>query len=313
MAYIDIERSPLKGLKKVNVTSDFGYRKFTYKDPSGKTVIVEGHHSGIDLTPKADVVPIAPGKITGVRKTIRGYDIANPSGNYVTIYHGNNSYSTYCHLDFGSIKVGLGEIVDTNTTIGSTKIKTTGHSTGLHLHFGIKVNGKYVDPKPYLRGQKELVQSDNSSEDINLPINYIIVKNDTLSALAKRYYGNGNKKHYEIIAKANNIKNPNMIKIGRKIVIPALTVVSPKPIEQPKPVEPKPISTTIKEQQFQVGDEVQIIAPGNASSWGRLGTAHGIGWTRKVKRIFVDRPFPYQVGNLNGITGYYKSIALKKV
>lgn len=309
MGQIDIKNSPLKGLTKVNVTSDFGYRKFTYTDPNGKKVTVEGHHSGIDLTPGTDIVPIAPGKVTGLRKTIRGYDVANASGNYVTIFHGNNSYSTYCHLDFGSIKVELGQQVDTNTVIGATKTKTTGHSTGLHLHFGIKVNGSYVDPKPYLRGEKRLIESDNVPSGIKLPTTYLIVKGDTLSSIAKRYYGVGDKKHYELIANANGIKNPNIIRVGAKITIPALTEA---PKEEPK-VEVKPIvNEPIKPQQLQVGDTVEILAPGNGSSWGRLGSAYGIGWTRFVKRIYVDRPFPYQVGNANGTTGYYKATALKK-
>ena len=47
---------------------------------------------------------------------------------------------------------------------------------------------------------------------------YTIAKGDTLYGIAKKYYGNGNR--YPEIAKANGIKNPNIIHVGQKIIIP---------------------------------------------------------------------------------------------
>jgi LysM repeat protein len=47
---------------------------------------------------------------------------------------------------------------------------------------------------------------------------YTVVKGDTLWAIAKRYYGDGNR--YPEIARANNIENPNLIYIGQKLLIP---------------------------------------------------------------------------------------------
>lgn len=47
---------------------------------------------------------------------------------------------------------------------------------------------------------------------------HTIAKGDTLWSIAKKYYGNGNR--YPEIAKANNIKNPNIISVGQKIIIP---------------------------------------------------------------------------------------------
>lgn len=72
-------------------------------------------------------------------------------------------------------------------------------------------------------------------------------------------------------------------------------------------VEPKPTQT------LHVGDNVEIIDTGNASSWGRLGKAYGIGYKRFIKRIWVGRPFPYQVGNEKGTTGFYTEKAIKKI
>ena len=47
---------------------------------------------------------------------------------------------------------------------------------------------------------------------------HTVVKGDTLWAIAKKYYGDGNR--YSEIAKANNIANANIISIGQKLLIP---------------------------------------------------------------------------------------------
>ena len=46
----------------------------------------------------------------------------------------------------------------------------TGNSTGRHLHFDISKNGEYIDPKPYLFGQK------NFDADKYTKGTYIVVK-----------------------------------------------------------------------------------------------------------------------------------------
>ena len=47
---------------------------------------------------------------------------------------------------------------------------------------------------------------------------HTVVKGDTLWAIANRYYGDGNQ--YHKIAKANNLKNANLIYTGQKLLIP---------------------------------------------------------------------------------------------
>lgn len=56
-----------------------------------------------------------------------------------------------------------------------------------------------------------------------LPTTHVVKKGDTLRKLADRYYGEPGK--WRVIAKANKIKDPNKLKVGRKLRIPK----EPKP------------------------------------------------------------------------------------
>lgn len=75
-------------------------------------------------------------------------------------------------------------------------------------------------------------------------------------------------------------------------------------------VEPTPTPTPTG---LQVGDTVKIIGTGNGSSYGDSNTAYGIGWTRQILKIWDGRPYPYQVGNSTGTTGFYKESSLQKI
>lgn len=48
---------------------------------------------------------------------------------------------------------------------------------------------------------------------------YTVQPGDTLSKISKRFYGDPNK--YPQIAKANNLENPDQIKTGQQLLIPA--------------------------------------------------------------------------------------------
>lgn len=75
-----------------------------------------------------------------------------------------------------------------------------------------------------------------------------------------------------------------------------------------KAEEPKPQPTGL-----QVGDRVKIVGTGNGSSYGDSNTAYGIGWERQILKIWSGRPFPYQVGNSTGTTGFYPESSLQKL
>ena len=78
-------------------------------------------------------------------------------------------------------------------------------------------------------------------------------------------------------------------------------------------VTPQPAPTPAPSNTLNVGDKVKIVGTGNGSSYGTSNTAYGIGWSRQILRIWDGRPFPYQVGNSSGVTGFYKAEALKKL
>lgn len=71
-------------------------------------------------------------------------------------------------------------------------------------------------------------------------------------------------------------------------------------------------------EELKVGDKVQIIATGNASSYGDSTAAYGVGWIRYITAIHEGRPFPYQVGNegqtdSENTTGFYAKSALRRI
>jgi len=67
-------------------------------------------------------------------------------GNLVVIDHGGGLSTAYAHQSRIAVKVG--DPVTQGGLIGY--IGSTGHSTGPHLHFEVRVNGAARDPLPYL-------------------------------------------------------------------------------------------------------------------------------------------------------------------
>lgn len=115
-------------LKSIKVTSPYGYRR----DPfTGKL----SWHNGLDLRAKNEP---AYAMMDGIVEKV-GYN--NRSGNYVTLRHGNYHVS-YCHLS--SVIVRKGEYVYPGIIVGVTG--NSGRSTGSHLHFTCKKDGKSINP-----------------------------------------------------------------------------------------------------------------------------------------------------------------------
>lgn len=70
-------------------------------------------------------------------------------GNYVMISHGNGVYTIYMHASL--LCTAKGAYVAQGQKIA--EVGSTGNSSGPHLHFGIRINGSYVDPMQYFNWQ----------------------------------------------------------------------------------------------------------------------------------------------------------------
>lgn len=70
-------------------------------------------------------------------------------GRYIKINHGDGTETRYCHLR--SISVKNGQYVSQGQKIGM--MGTTGWSSGVHLHFEIRVNGVAKNPQNYIKYQ----------------------------------------------------------------------------------------------------------------------------------------------------------------
>ena len=94
-------------------------------------------HQGVDLAaPEASHVrAVLPGRVVFAGPHA-GY------GNLVTIDHGKGYASLYAHLS--QIKVRIGAEVPAGALIG--RVGSTGETTGPHLHFEWRKDGKSIDP-----------------------------------------------------------------------------------------------------------------------------------------------------------------------
>jgi murein DD-endopeptidase MepM/ murein hydrolase activator NlpD len=99
-------------------------------------------HKGIDIARPSDRTIKAADNGSVVSA---GYD--GGYGNKVVINHNNGLKTVYAHLD--SISVSVGQVVSQGQKIGV--MGTTGHSTGVHLHFEVYDNGNLKNPNDYLK------------------------------------------------------------------------------------------------------------------------------------------------------------------
>jgi murein DD-endopeptidase MepM/ murein hydrolase activator NlpD len=98
-------------------------------------------HEGVDIPGTAGEAIVASrrGRITFAGRM-------GTYGELVKIDHGEGLETRYAHLS--SIKVRENQQVAQGEVIGG--MGRTGRSTGVHLHFEVRMNGRAVDPRPYL-------------------------------------------------------------------------------------------------------------------------------------------------------------------
>jgi murein DD-endopeptidase MepM/ murein hydrolase activator NlpD len=124
---------PVRGRKGI-VTSRFGHRK----DPFTRDLTF---HDGFDISAPygSPVVATARGKVL-----FAGWD--KYLGNCVKLDHGDGLTTVYGHLQ--KCTVSEGDTVSRGEQIG--KLGSTGRSTGAHVHYEVRKNGKALDPEKYL-------------------------------------------------------------------------------------------------------------------------------------------------------------------
>lgn len=120
------------------VTTEFG-------DPTP----YQDHHTGIDIALRAGepITTFMEGTVIKVENnpTASGYGI------HVIVSHGNNITSLYGHME--NTKVSVGQKVKPGDVLGFEG--ATGHVTGVHLHFEIRIYDVAVDPRTFMIGDPQ--------------------------------------------------------------------------------------------------------------------------------------------------------------
>jgi murein DD-endopeptidase MepM/ murein hydrolase activator NlpD len=118
-----------------SLTSYFGFRSDPFNSASAE------FHPGIDFKGNRgdEAKCTATGRVVFAGR-YGGY------GNCVRIEHANNFETLYGHLSRITVKVG--QEVTVGQKIG--EVGSTGHSTGNHLHYEVRKNGKAINPIKFL-------------------------------------------------------------------------------------------------------------------------------------------------------------------
>ncbi|MDA7843084.1 M23 family metallopeptidase [Methylophilaceae bacterium] len=116
-------------------SSSFGWRR----DPF---LGIRAFHSGLDFSAAhgEKIMATGAGIVTMVTKE-KNY------GNVLRIKHGDGLETRYAHCS--KILVKKGDIIEKNQVIAL--VGNTGRSTGPHLHYEIRLNGRALDPRQYLK------------------------------------------------------------------------------------------------------------------------------------------------------------------
>lgn len=127
---------PIKDMTKDDITSFFGVKRKYPKNKKVKVTI----HGGIDIRAKTGTPVIATADGTISKATLEG-----DWGNLIVISHSDGYQTWYAHLN------GFNVIQDQSVKKGDIigYVGNTGLSTGSHLHYEVKQNGKRVNPIDY--------------------------------------------------------------------------------------------------------------------------------------------------------------------
>jgi murein DD-endopeptidase MepM/ murein hydrolase activator NlpD len=131
-----------KPVKSAAFESAYGLRSDPFE---GRTKM----HAGIDLAAPVGtpIYATADGVVTEAGYNSGGY------GNLIKINHGREIETRYAHLS--SIGVSPGQRVTRGQMIG--RMGSTGRSTGSHLHYEVRIDGRAVNPIPFMKSNDYLL------------------------------------------------------------------------------------------------------------------------------------------------------------
>jgi len=115
------------------ISSPFGWRLHP-------TLGVDKFHNGVDMA-----APSGTKILAAYDGEVVAASYSASMGNYIMINHGDGLYTIYMHAS--ALYVVRGDIVVKGEHIAA--VGSTGRSTGPHLHFGVRLDGEYVDPMTY--------------------------------------------------------------------------------------------------------------------------------------------------------------------
>ena len=98
-------------------------------------------HEGIDIAAESGtgILAFADGKVNYIGES-------DAYGMYLQLQHDNGVTTFYAHCS--ELCVQKGERVKQGDLVA--RVGNTGVSTGPHLHFEVKKDGEFLDPKPYV-------------------------------------------------------------------------------------------------------------------------------------------------------------------
>lgn len=130
-------------------------------DPFGSGEVMT--HGGVDIAPtnspglgNVNIIAAKDGQViypyvvskTDCSSDKKDYDCGGGYGNFVMLQHDDGTITVYAHMYENTITVNYGDTVKAGQVIG--KMGSSGNSTGMHLHFEVRVGGQRVDPMNYI-------------------------------------------------------------------------------------------------------------------------------------------------------------------
>lgn len=185
----------IPSLRGGRVTSEFNPRR---RHPISGEI---KPHQGMDIAAAAGTpVPVSADGTVVFADTQGGY------GKMVEVEHANGVRTLYAHLSHIAVK--RGDKILQNAIIGN--VGSTGNSTGNHLHYAVKVNGRFVNPRTASLGSgitssdvETLAETESATAEQKGLARLLNMERTLNTALAKNEY-QLNSASWKARMKANN-------------------------------------------------------------------------------------------------------------